>query len=686
MYALKNDALTSYFPAKYFISESLRNGVIPWWNPFINYGYPMHADITSTFWSPVTWFFSIFFGYSIYTVHIEFLFYCIGAATGMYRLCKLLGIKNKAAFITGLSYACSGIFIGHAQHTNWISASAMLPWLFYYFQNLTERPTFKNSVRLSFIGALFIVTSHSNFLICTLYIFIVLGIIFIFRNNKEAIQITTMLFSSIIIAVILTAGYLFSIVELMPYIFRGKALLFSETSNPFAWSSMTSFLFPFSTITNKGSLNDTDLAVRNGYMGLIILINSLLMITLKKNLFQRVFFVLSVIFLLISAGTVFTRLFNEVLPLGGYIRLIGFFRIYALFFLFLSSGFTLQQVLDNKIESYKIQRIVILLIGITIICLILSASVVLASNSTSLPVSLNGKDIKDWIGNLTFHFALLIQSIIQLFLLLTIFFLVRKKKMQYLAFICFIDLLISSGLNTPFTVTGQKSVKEIQSLLDQSPKGFSEQQLIPIEKKWQPISSTDKIIGNWDMYGKVLGSVNQQLTYPNFFTNNFNYFKTGLNNVSRKTSFAFFADSVSIYTDSIRFTNNDSATCFFEKKSIPSKLKNFINAGITPAKIIVTKSTPDSYRFRISSTQERFFVFKQNYYKNWHAKIDGKRTDIFPCNYTFMSILTPSGEHEIEFTYRPENAIRLSYISMFVFIILLIYLCLPPKTTNKYLS
>lgn len=36
-FALKNDAFVYNFPNKYFFSECLHHGIIPWWNPYLNF-------------------------------------------------------------------------------------------------------------------------------------------------------------------------------------------------------------------------------------------------------------------------------------------------------------------------------------------------------------------------------------------------------------------------------------------------------------------------------------------------------------------------------------------------------------------------------------------------------------------------------------------------------------------------
>jgi hypothetical protein len=49
-YSLKWDMLDCYLPWRYFVGESIQNGVFPFWNPYQHLGYPIHADLRSVFY------------------------------------------------------------------------------------------------------------------------------------------------------------------------------------------------------------------------------------------------------------------------------------------------------------------------------------------------------------------------------------------------------------------------------------------------------------------------------------------------------------------------------------------------------------------------------------------------------------------------------------------------------------
>src|SRR5688572_8010726 len=82
--SLKNDALTYYYPVRTLISDALNNGELPLWTPFINMGYPLHADMQSGAWNPIIWIFSFLTQYTLAAFHYELIFYFTLAGLGFY--------------------------------------------------------------------------------------------------------------------------------------------------------------------------------------------------------------------------------------------------------------------------------------------------------------------------------------------------------------------------------------------------------------------------------------------------------------------------------------------------------------------------------------------------------------------------------------------------------------------------
>ena len=52
-----------------------------------------------------------------------------------------------------------------------------------------------------------------------------------------------------------------------------------------------------------------------------------------------------------------------------------------------------------------------------------------------------------------------------------------------------------------------------------------------------------------------------------------------------------------------------------------------------------------------STDSDRYLYIAVPYSEGWHAKVDGKTSEIIRANIAFMAISLPSGNHTIEMTY-----------------------------------
>ena len=72
-----------------------------------------------------------------------------------------------------------------------------------------------------------------------------------------------------------------------------------------------------------------------------------------------------------------------------------------------------------------------------------------------------------------------------------------------------------------------------------------------------------------------------------------------------------------------------------------------------------------------------------NYDSGWNAYVDGIRTKVYRTDYSFRSIVVPSGEHTIVFVYQPFYVKIGAYVSIISFVILIIISLLFRKYYEK---
>ena len=168
IFSAKNDNITQFLPVRFHVSEALRNGNLPLWNPYMYLGYPIHGDMQGGAWNPVVWLLSLFGRYNVYSIHAEIIIYIFLAGCGMYRL---LGEKINHAAIR-LSGAAAYMMCGYivdvsGSNLPFLAAAAYIPFVFAYYHQLFTFPSPSNSIKAAFATALLFVSAYPSFFILT---------------------------------------------------------------------------------------------------------------------------------------------------------------------------------------------------------------------------------------------------------------------------------------------------------------------------------------------------------------------------------------------------------------------------------------------------------------------------------------------------------------------------------------
>ncbi len=122
------DALDFYYPAVAYVSDSLREGRFPLWDPYSGAGEPFQADPQKLVLNPVVLLLGRFVPDPLLSFVLVWLVHWWWAAIGMIWIARRFGASASAALLAGGSYALSGFFVSHAEHTTFLFVAAWLPW------------------------------------------------------------------------------------------------------------------------------------------------------------------------------------------------------------------------------------------------------------------------------------------------------------------------------------------------------------------------------------------------------------------------------------------------------------------------------------------------------------------------------------------------------------------------------
>lgn len=141
---MKWDIMDMHFPNAVFLSNSLWNGILPLWNPMYFFGVPHYANIGTPIYYPSTFLLALF-GYPLWAVGVEYCLHVLFACFGMFLLTKYFleaNHKEKSiffAFLAGILYGFSTVFLSNAQHIMIIISATWMPYIYLYVRKYLEK-------------------------------------------------------------------------------------------------------------------------------------------------------------------------------------------------------------------------------------------------------------------------------------------------------------------------------------------------------------------------------------------------------------------------------------------------------------------------------------------------------------------------------------------------------------------
>jgi len=652
LFFLKNDAFTGYFPPKFFMSESLHSGFLPLWNPYINFGIPQYGDMSSGFWSPITWLIASTVGYNAYTFTIEVLFYILIGGLGFYRLLQLWVIDKRVRIIGAIAFMCCGYNVGHLQHFNWLSGAAFLPWCLWSYILLLKKFSLRQLLISVLVFYLLVSSAHPGISISAFYFFLAILLFYFFKNEEKfSLAIRTKYFIKlhlifIFLLLLVSSGMICGYLDILPHFVRGnKISLEASLSNPTTLQSWISALLPFAAVTHNTFFN-TDPSMRNSYFGLVLLLFFLLACFQKKNSTQIFFLITGIAFMLLSAGGIFKTIAYHFVPFIGYVRLNGEFTIYTILCFIIFASIELDKHIRQNRNFNSNIKWIYYTVEITLSACLFFGLYKAISNKQSFLFSGNHIfsattlpfKIKALIDSITFYDTLWVQGIIQLFFLWGIKYCLKFSNWNLLKNLAVMNMAIACLMNIPFTGVGKMSAAQIQSILNKSPKGIPKPQLQPIKNNDTLNFKEPSPVGDWSMYNKQIG-VKNEVPYPIILKNMREYFEGNQfdkNNIFLNQPFVFISPA--------------------------DKNNSLLINSFSPDKISIATNTDISSQL----------ILQQNFYPHWFYKNENEKKEVNRAGINFISAPLLKGTTITIFSFEPKLVKWLMLFSAVIFVILLL--------------
>lgn len=646
LFFLKNDAFNGYFPPKFFMSESIHAGYLPLWNPYINFGIPQYGDMSGGYWSPITWLIASTMGYTAYALTIEVLLYILIGGMGMYSLCSIWIQDYRVRIIAGIAFMCCGYNIGHLQHFNWISGAAFLPWCLYSYIKLLKYFSLKNVLSTALFFYMLVASAHPGITIGAIYFFIAV-LLFYFFNNEQSEKIKTRFKkftitngALLLLLLCVSAGMILGYLDILPYFIRGEKIsLDASLSNPTNAQSWFSILMPFTTVKNDAFFN-TDPTMRNSYFSIALLIFFIAAFFNKKTAWQKFLLTTGLVFALLSAGGIFKSFAYNFLPMIGYVRLNGEFRIFAILCFILLAAIELDKLISGQKQFTGKLKWIYYLLEMILFGFISFGLYKAFHNKDSVVYNMHiileqhgfASKLKSFIDAISFYDTFWMQGTVQLFILWGIKYCLKSGNFNVLRNIVIADMILASLFNVPFTGVGKASVRDVQAVLNQSPKGIPIPSLKDITQFEAIGVEQEKLVGDWNWYNKQI-NIKEESAYPVALKNMRRYFETiGTSNT--------YLD----YQKPYLFSTNSS---------------DIIN---------VQAYSPNMISFEVMASADGQVVFKQNYYPHWYYYNSQVKKEVVPYGSNFMSVPVNKGINNITIKFEPTLIKWSMAFSLFAFL------------------
>jgi hypothetical protein len=651
MYAMKWDIMDQFFPCRYFISECFKNGVKPYWCPYIHLGYPMYADPQAGLWYPVSFLLASTVGYSVYTIQFEFALHLVIAAWGMYLLLRTLGNERVVAGVIAALFPLSGFFVSHASHLTWIISVAWLPWVFnYYLLGLRQLNSFR-FVQAGFFLAMCLTGGYVIFTVLACYSLAALFLYHIATTQKAGSKWKATLYSLLVLLsfVLLSSGYISSLAQSMPYLKRAEGLTLEIANiNPFSPASFLSFLFPLST-TVSTDLFDTDMTMRNLYMGLLLL--PMMFLALLNGHRKRNLFLLAAgIFCLLAAMGSYLPVrgwLYQSLPFMKLFRHTAIFRsITLLCFLIVAADGLFVLYADAK---SNIKKILALALGVVSVLVI--AGFVWAAQKENIrlrfPDFTSVNSVAEFLRNGNVYQTIIVQSAFQGLLLALLFaalFVLKGRQLVVaLSVVWVADVALAAQMNMAGTVVSEVRTETFHKGFEQLPKGFPNPGNTPVEY--------------YNQYGgEVLAPVvyNASILRKEPCADGFNAFclKDYMAFFSSQNTAKVLKQPVVFYSDAMGNAVNDSLSL--------------------PLKPVLTSFKPGHIQVNAETAQQTFITLLQAYFPGWSVTVNEREVNPIISMQTFITIPLQAGKNSIVYQFRPPYFRLFASVQMISYAVLLL--------------
>lgn len=687
---VKNNAMpdvhTQIYPWKKFTIDALRNGQIPWWNPYNFAGNPHLANFQSAVLSPFNILFFILPFIDAWSILI--LLQPLLAGIFTYLLVRTYKVSKVGSLISSIAFMFCGFIVVWMAYGTLGYAILYLPLALFAIERYLISKRFWFLILLVLTIPLSFFSGHFQI---SFYFLISILIYILFKGTFSKNKLDTI---HLIIAICF--GLFLSLPQLLPsmnlYFYSVRSEIF-QVGEAIPLQYFMTIISP-DFFGNPVTRNDWfgHYAEWAGFIGiwpLILAIYGIIRVRLKTVMF---FLLLGIVSIILSAQTPLSPFIISLkIPVLSTSALSRIIVIFSFSFAILSGfGFdALKKDIKDKNARKAIMLIlagVLLLFAISWILIFIGKIypdkwLIVAKRNLILPTAFFIMGV----------FLLILSMKNKIFISFTVLFLLFIISFDSLRFaqkwmpfdprkFVYPDVPVISAIKSNVQYgrvfgnlgTEVSSYYGIQTLDGYDPlyigrygefiRSAGTGDFLSAERSVVKLARigkyTDRVLDllGVDIIFHAIADTNQGWAYPVWKDRNrfslvykddrFQLFK---NNYSLPRASLFYDYEVISDKKSIIKRFYDESFDFRKKLILEEKLSDSLTEGVGNSKI--TEYTPNRIKIEVKTNKEVLLFLTDNYYPGWKAKVNGKETKIYRADYTFRAILVPAGDSIVEFYY-----------------------------------
>lgn len=629
---------------------------MPLWCPYSMLGSPVYADPSSGFWYPVNMLLWYLFSFNAYVMKAEYAIHLLIAAVGMYKLALTITDNKSVAIISAIVYPLSGFFMAYPSLFSFIYSMAWLPYVLHYYIKGYRSGQYSYFVLCGVTMALCILAGYIVFPILACYVLLGLFLYNLYTcyNRVGFTKVFLLSATAACVCLILCSGYIYAMLDGLSQQVRSNALsLQSVSDNPFSPQSLISFLLPFSTLVDQSFFN-TDISMRNGYMGLLALPLVVVAIRFGKTRHNILLLIIGCFFLFASFGSYspFRAWLYYSLPFMKMFRHPAIFRAGTLLCLLIIAADGLRVAYTTANPAVKrYLGISVLLEGI-VIGIIFIVAIQYGNIKLRFPDFSSVESVVNFNNADNIWSNIIVQSAEQGILLALIFIALLFYSGRQLA-ICIsllwvLDISMAAQMNIAGTMVCNVQVSKFAAAAQKLPRNFVLPEQQPVNKSaFYGGTELEPLVFSANMLHKVISNDG----YNPFVLKSFKQFlRSGLYTHVCQQPVAYFAPNIKPWDNYIA----DSISGSLNKFSLYADVPIEYNADTPFISVITfTRLEANVVNMTVSTEQPAYLTLLQSYYPGWQAFVDGKPVSIIKTNFAFCTIPIDKGQHTVQFNFKP---------------------------------